>query len=549
MVGGTFKQKLPRAAWVVLGAATIAVGFTVFIFSTPSISHAGSMNTLEDSPLPSKNAEGEVSGLTTTDDVFAGGAGIASMSTNTIGYSETSTAAPQVNEITCYYSGAISIPRPFQRFPVSARFTADQDFDDVYVKFEVRHPIRGVSETNESERVDMEAGEEEEFSARFASGYPGEGWVVTCTVMIDIRFGRDEPLGTAVDSEPFSIGDFRDIDPPVELKNGWVNICDPYSDGQLENVAEEIEVGQQVSIGFGAYAMDGSGITNKYYYEVDLYRDGERIEGYSQAENETLILVHNRAFIPQEAGLYTLDCSLYSEHRYDYDPIKEFVSHLPICFKNPFTASICATAFISVDLVLASADSAELRWIETSTFCVGIEQDCQLPTTPTTPTTPTESAGCLQSLGTLTEAITRTGEWTAGCESEVTGRGYARYYGITVEQGSQVTIDLESSEDTYLYLRRGEARSGTALHENDDVASGNTDSQISETLSAGSYTIEATTYSAGAAGSFTLTVSGLGGGTTTEPGTGTDHNGQLRGQASAVTGPAVGHGRRTASRR
>ena len=104
----------------------------------------------------------------------------------------------------------------------------------------------------------------------------------------------------------------------------------------------------------------------------------------------------------------------------------------------------------------------------------------------------------------------------------MTGRGYARYYGITVEQGSQVTIDLESSEDTYLYLRRGDARSGTVLHENDDVASGNTDSQISETLSAGSYTIEATTYSAGTAGSFTLTVSGLGGGTTTEPGTGTD---------------------------
>ena len=102
----------------------------------------------------------------------------------------------------------------------------------------------------------------------------------------------------------------------------------------------------------------------------------------------------------------------------------------------------------------------------------------------------------------------------------MTGRGYARYYGITVEQETEVTIDLESSEDTYLYLRRGEARSGTALHENDDVASGNTDSQIVATLSAGSYTIEATTYNAGTAGSFTLTVSGLGGGATTTTPTG-----------------------------
>ena len=101
----------------------------------------------------------------------------------------------------------------------------------------------------------------------------------------------------------------------------------------------------------------------------------------------------------------------------------------------------------------------------------------------------------------------------------MTGRGYARYYGITLDQETEVTIDLESSVDTYLYLRSGEGRSGIFLHENDDVEGGNTDSQISETLSAGSYTIEATTYNAGTAGTFTL-ISGLGGGTTTGPPTG-----------------------------
>ena len=62
---------------------------------------------------------------------------------------------------------------------------------------------------------------------------------------------------------------------------------------------------------------------------------------------------------------------------------------------------------------------------------------------------------------------------------------------------------------------------GTVLQENDDVESGNTDSQIRETLSAGSYTIEATTYDeADQTGTFTLTISGLGGGTTTDPETG-----------------------------
>ena len=116
------------------------------------------------------------------------------------------------------------------------------------------------------------------------------------------------------------------------------------------------------------------------------------------------------------------------------------------------------------------------------------------------------------------------GTWAAGCQSQhiVTSQHpnivYARYYTFTLAQESQVTIDLESSVDTYLYLRAGDARTGTALHENDDVdrTAGNYDSQISETLAAGTYTIEATTYNANEAGGFTLTVAGLGeGGTST----------------------------------
>ena len=86
-------------------------------------------------------------------------------------------------------------------------------------------------------------------------------------------------------------------------------------------------------------------------------------------------------------------------------------------------------------------------------------------------------------------------------------------------KGSDVTITLESSTDPYLYLRAGEAKSGTAAYENDDIAAGtDTNSRIQATLGAGTYTIEATTYGAGLEGSFTLTVSGLGGTTGTMPG-------------------------------
>ena len=133
----------------------------------------------------------------------------------------------------------------------------------------------------------------------------------------------------------------------------------------------------------------------------------------------------------------------------------------------------------------------------------------------------------------LTADVTISGTWAAGCDSEVSGRGHARYYGFTLVQESEVTISLESADaDSYLYLREGEARSGTALYENDDHDNAglarSADSQIRETLAAGTYTIEATTYAAGQTGSFTLTVSGLGGTAPTPgPDPGTDECGTI----------------------
>ena len=121
-------------------------------------------------------------------------------------------------------------------------------------------------------------------------------------------------------------------------------------------------------------------------------------------------------------------------------------------------------------------------------------------------------------LATLSGDGAVSGEWSSSCESTTLAGRYARYYSFTLTGGSDVTITLESSTDPYLYLREGAAKSGAVAHENDDIVVGtNTDSRIQETLGAGTYTIEATTYSAGEMGSFTLTVSGLGGGTAPQP--------------------------------
>ena len=138
---------------------------------------------------------------------------------------------------------------------------------------------------------------------------------------------------------------------------------------------------------------------------------------------------------------------------------------------------------------------------------------------------------------TLTGDGTVSGTWAAGCDSAVAERGHARFYSFTLGQESEVTITLESTDaDTYLYLREGEARSGAFLYENDDDG-GTSRSTISETLAAGTYTIEATTFGAGETGSFTLTISGLGD-TTPAPGPdpGTDECGETLTGDGTVSG-------------
>ena len=121
-------------------------------------------------------------------------------------------------------------------------------------------------------------------------------------------------------------------------------------------------------------------------------------------------------------------------------------------------------------------------------------------------TTTTDS--CLEN---LPGDRTATGQWSSDCPSENRSGSYARYYSFTLSDESEVTVTLERTSgdaDTYLNLLSGAGRYGSVLHYNDDDT-GTTRSRIQETLDAGTYTIEVTTYESGETGSFTLTVSGL----------------------------------------
>ena len=115
---------------------------------------------------------------------------------------------------------------------------------------------------------------------------------------------------------------------------------------------------------------------------------------------------------------------------------------------------------------------------------------------------------CVENLGTFsgTQTESRTGMWVQTCDSTNRIGRYAQHYSFTLTQETIVTVDLASTSAgvfPYLYLMRGTGAGGTIVA-GDEGTGGN--SQIARVLQSGEYTIEATTFSAGATGSFTLEI-------------------------------------------
>ena len=58
--------------------------------------------------------------------------------------------------------------------------------------------------------------------------------------------------------------------------------------------------------------------------------------------------------------------------------------------------------------------------------------------------------------------------WAADCQSQVTtpnsnNYGYARYYSFTLAEQRDVTFTVQSTVDSYMYLRAESSRSGVAV--------------------------------------------------------------------------------------
>ena len=133
--------------------------------------------------------------------------------------------------------------------------------------------------------------------------------------------------------------------------------------------------------------------------------------------------------------------------------------------------------------------------VEATTFFAGQTGDFTLSVRPLQET---------EDLGTLAGSVDRSNSmWVSDYVSTQQAGSYARSYTFTVNTATHVAINLTSPEDAYLYVLDS---NGAAVHENDNVTTRNLNSRIDETLPAGMYTIEATTYFPARMGTFHLSI-------------------------------------------
>ena len=145
----------------------------------------------------------------------------------------------------------------------------------------------------------------------------------------------------------------------------------------------------------------------------------------------------------------------------------------------------------AINMMLAAGDYT----VEATTFFAGQTGDFTLSVRPLQET---------EDLGTLAGSVDRSNSmWVSDYMSTQQAGSYARSYTFTVDTATHVAINLTSPEDSYLYVLDS---NGAVVHESDNVTDRNLNSRIDETLAAGMYTIEATTYHPARMGAFHLSI-------------------------------------------
>ena len=237
--------------------------------------------------------------------------------------------------------------------------------ENVYVEFEVANLSSGISGKHESERVNIAAGATNTIDPKkaFIVPFPNGTWIGRCTVKEDRRwFQRDVVLES--ESISFAFGTY----PPPHIKPNVAR-------GKLENCwpshGSSYEVGQQVDVRVDPFAQLSESVKYKVHYSGRIYKDGKKVWDGSKDDNYAIILPQQLgSFFPTSPGEYTVDCIMYIEDRYDYDPIQAFLTSTMPCMKSLGLASICAVLVINVDGALRHVDQRHPIWIISNTFQV-----------------------------------------------------------------------------------------------------------------------------------------------------------------------------------
>ena len=109
-----------------------------------------------------------------------------------------------------------------------------------------------------------------------------------------------------------------------------------------------------------------------------------------------------------------------------------------------------------------------------------------------------------EDLGTLTGSVDRSNSaWTSDHQSTQRPGSYARYYTFNLAEPTHLVINLTSPLDPDLYVLFDGT---TVVANNDNVTPRNLNSRIDQHFGAGKYSIEATTYFPGQAGTFHLSI-------------------------------------------
>ncbi|MCY4474070.1 MAG: fibronectin type III domain-containing protein [Chloroflexi bacterium] len=125
-------------------------------------------------------------------------------------------------------------------------------------------------------------------------------------------------------------------------------------------------------------------------------------------------------------------------------------------------------------------------------------------------------SGCTTALGSIAGVSSHAGSWTGDCVSSNRPQArYARYYTFELvgagelATAADLTIELVTSQDAYLFLMKGAGTNGSVVASNDDSRDddlGYRNSRITYQASAGTYTVEATTFNSRVRGNFTLRI-------------------------------------------